>query len=199
MACPCLRKLGVRELENQRVAIGPGHGGEAPGGVRVAVKCDLEIGRRHRRAGRRIGGRPSAVFLRCPDLSQACIAHPPRLDQFRRALPVDLRPARTRPTRREAEEEEALVPSGALTVDPAFAERGVDRVLPGEADRVHARSRKHQPSARRCFLGHGQPRREACNIGMQHDRKAVLRLETVRFAHPTKDRTTLMRTLATRQ
>ena len=92
------------------------------------------------------GRRPPSA--RRPSLARprrARRAHASLGDQFRRALAVALRPAAARAPRRESHEPEALVERGDLAVDPAEAERGVDRLGAAHARDPRALLRELQP------------------------------------------------------
>src|SRR5439155_7167529 len=98
----------------------------------VARERALEV-LRHDRVPRAVVGRlPATVRLRALDLREPRRLHQPGLDQPRRRLAVDLRPLAPRPPRKEALQVIRLVEPPRLRVDPAVAERNLERLGVGD-------------------------------------------------------------------
>ena len=99
----------------------------------LASSAASELRRRLDLARAVIRGGPAPVRLRTLDLGEPRRPHPSPLDERRGAVAVDLRPPAPQPPRREALEEVVPVERLPLAVDPAVAERDLQRLR--DADR----------------------------------------------------------------
>src|SRR5947207_4926319 len=90
---------------------------------------------------------PATVRLRALDLREPRRPHQSGLDQPRRRLAVDLRPLAPRPPREEALQVVRLVETPRLRVDPAVAERNLERLGVGDSRDAGALLRELHPHA----------------------------------------------------
>jgi hypothetical protein len=163
-------RLGA-ETEEDRVAVGRVEGGEELGRLGVGVKLALEVVRDRGGAGALVGGLPATVGFGRFDLGEASGADRVGGEQGFGLFAVDLRPAAARPTRGEALEEVGLVEAALLAVDPAEAERQVDRLGVGDARLRRPLLGDLQPDAPGLVAALLQPGLELGRAGEEQDRE----------------------------
>src|ERR1700704_4585001 len=130
---PGLGALGVADPVQDRVPVHAAQGREERAGGIVAGQLALQVFRNARGPLARIGGIPPAVLPGPLDLAHPGGLHPARLDQIGRLVVIDLRPAAARPAGREALQPVLVVERALLAVDPAVAERHLERLGIGHA------------------------------------------------------------------
>src|SRR3954469_9086371 len=126
--------------------------------TRRGVEGGLQIVGHRGRARGVVRGVPPAVRLRPLDLAQARRLHPAGLDQRRRELAVALGPDAPCPPRREALQVERVVEAARLAVDPAEAERRVERLHVRDGRDPRALARELDPDAGLGLVVGAQPR-----------------------------------------
>lgn len=145
-----LARLGLlRRLHapQHRVAVRAVQRREERPGLRGRRQRGLQVVGDGGGAGAVVGLVPAAVGLRPVDLGLPGGLHASRFDQRLGLAAVDLRPQAARAPWREALQPVLFVEGFLLAVDPAVAERDLDRLRVGDGGRVGARLGELQPRA----------------------------------------------------
>src|ERR1700730_4692922 len=171
---PGLGALGVADPVQDRVPVRPAQGREELAGGIAAGQLALQVFRNARGSLAAIGGLPPAVLPGQLDLAPPGGLHPARLDQTGRLVGIDLRPAAARPARREALQPVLLVERALLAVDPAVAERHLERFGIGHAGSARALLRDLEPYPGREGVLLGQPGFPRARIGEADDGKIAV-------------------------
>src|SRR3569623_287 len=146
-AAASLGLLGRLDTVENRVAVGARQRFEERARSRGGVERGGEVGRDGGGRGRRIGSLPAAVGLGGVERGLPRRRHPPTRDQLLRAVAILFRPFALAFARGEASQEPGVVIFVDLTIDPAMAQRAVDRFCLGQRRSGIARLGELEPQA----------------------------------------------------
>ena len=171
---PRLGLLDVVQPVQECVPVVSPQRGEELGGGGAGVERGLEVGRDRGPALGLIGVVQATVRPRGLELAQARGPHPLGIDQLQGRGPVDLRPLAARAAGREPLQEVDVVEAAALPVDPAEADRLLERLGVVERLRGRALLGDLQPGAARGVVVCLQPALPGRLVGELDDREVVL-------------------------